>query len=107
MAEADTATRDLILKLASDPASVRVDKHARGEMLSWKLRMDDICGAVCGCITGGERVKATTIKTHPKDMVGQLAYELRPRITNHRFYVRLTIYQSDKETLLLISVHPD
>lgn len=107
MAEADTATRALILKLASDPASVRVDKHARGEMLSWKLRVGEVCEAICGCLAADERLKATIIKTHPKEMVGQPAYELRPMIANQRFYVRMAIYQSDKETLLIISVHPD
>jgi hypothetical protein len=106
MADADTATRNLILRLASHPVSVRVDKHARGEMLSWNLRVDDVCGAICDCITAGERVKATTVKKHPQEIVGLPAYEIWPRSANQRFYVRLTIYQSDKETLLLISVHP-
>ena len=40
-------------------------------------------------------------------MVGQPAYELWVMIDNRRFYVRVTIYQSDKEILLIISVHPD
>jgi len=73
MADADKATKDLILKLASDPASVRVDKHAAGNMQAWDLTLDDVREAICRHIKDGERVKLTTVKRHPPGMVGQPA----------------------------------
>lgn len=109
MAEADTATRALILKLASDPASVRQDVHAAGEMLAWNLTLDDVREAICECIRNGERVKLTTVRKHPPGLVGQPAYEVKQTIDGRRFYIRMAILQSGpaQEALLVVSVHPD
>ena len=109
MADADTATRNLILRLASDPASVLADAHATVNMLAWYLTLDDVREAICQCIRNGDRVKATTVKTHPKALVGQPAYEVTQEVGGRRFYIRMAIFQPDpnKEALLVVSVHLD
>ena len=109
MVDADTATRDLILKLASDPATVQADVHATGNMLAWGLTLDDVREAICQCIRNGGSVKQTMVKTHPKALVGQPAYEVKEVIKGQRFYIRMAIFHPDpsKEALLVLSVHPD
>ena len=109
MADADTATRALILKLASDPAAVLADAHATSNMLAWNLTLDDVREAICDCIRNGERVKLTTVKTHPKALAGQPAYEVKQAIDGRRFYIRMAILQPGpgQEALLVVSVHPD
>lgn len=109
MSDAEDKTRTLLVKLASDPASVRADEHATSNMQSWGLTSDDVREAVHQAIENGDRVKETVVKTHPKGMVGEPAYELTPMIDNRRFYLRVAIFEpiEGQEALLVISVHPD
>jgi len=109
MLEADTATRDLSLKLASDSASVLADVHATGNMLAWNLTLEDVREAICESIRNGDRVKVKIVKSHPQALVGQPAYEVKQAIDGRRFYIRMAIFQPCpcQEALLVVSVHLD
>lgn len=107
--DADLATKALIRDLALRPERVRIDAHATGNMMAWRLTVEDVCDAICDWIDQGERVKPTVVKTHPKALVGMPAHDLSPvPILSGRFYIRLTIYKPDQlqDTLLIVSVHP-
>ena len=109
MPDADDQIRALLLKLASDPASVLADEHATGNMQSWGLTLDDVREAVHQAAESGNRVKETVVKKHPKGMVGEPAYEVTPMIDDKRFYVRMAVFEpiQGQEALLVISVHLD
>ncbi len=106
--DADPPVKALIRALASRPDRVQTDAHATGNMLAWRLTMEDVCQAICDWIDRGERVKPTVVKTHPQALVGMPAYDLAPvPILSRRYYVRVTIYRPDasQDALLIVSVH--
>lgn len=106
--DADEDTRALIRQLAEQPERVQVDAHATGNMLARRLSLDDVLDAICAYIDDGGRIKATVIKTHPKALVGQPAYEAKPDIEGRRFYVRLALRKpAQGDELLVLSVHLD
>ena len=77
-------------------------------MLSQHLTLDDVCDKIIEWIDSGERVKATIIHSFP-GLKGEPAYEMKPRINNILFYVKLALVElgNPDERMLLISVHPD
>ncbi len=106
--DADLGVKKLIQALASLPEQVQTDAHASGNMMAWRLSIEDVCEAICEWIEKGERVKPVVIKEQPKALVGMTAYELAPvPILSHKYYIRITIYQPEasKDKLLLLSVH--
>ena len=107
--DAPPPVREKVRQLAADPDCARVDEHARGNMLSWALRVEGVCEAICEALDAGERLKMTTVKKHPEFLGGQPAYEIKPTIDERRFYVRMAVYQpvENQDALLLISVHLD
>ena len=107
MAKADSNTRQVILELALDPVHVLVDEHALGPMQTDKITLYDVCDAICDCIRNGGRVKQTVVKTHPKGLVGQPAYELKQRILGKMYYIRVTLVRLVPEALMILSVHLD
>lgn len=97
-----------IRRLASDPSLVRPSPQAKWDMVAQHLTTDDVCDKIIEWIDAGERLKLTTIHSLP-GLKGQPAYEMKPRINNILFYIKVALIELGPpgEHLLLISVHPD
>lgn len=97
-----------IRRLASDPTRVQTIKQATLDMLGQHLTIDDVCDKIIEWIDAGERVKPTTIHSFP-DLQGEPAYEMKPRMNNLLFYIKVALVElgNPDERMLLLSVHPD
>lgn len=102
---ADPNERANIRRLASDPATVRVTRTAEYDMLAHHLTKDDVCDMVIVWIDSGERVKKVTLRGRH---AGQMAFEMKPRVNNTLFYLKVTVcdYGRPAEYLLIVSAHP-
>jgi hypothetical protein len=106
-ATADENERDTIRRMASEPTMVRLTKTVQYDLLAHELTKDEICHEVVSWIDKGERVKKVTLRGEHS---GQSAFEMKPRINNVLFYLKVTLCElgdPDEEYLLIISVHPD
>lgn len=105
---ADSHTVQEILRLASDPSNVLVSRQANSDLLAWRLTKEDVCDKIVEWIDAGERVKPTTLHSYP-DFEGEPAYEMKPRIKNMLFYLKVALVELGEpdEYMLLISTHPD
>jgi hypothetical protein len=97
-----------IRRLASDPTRVQTTTQASWDMLGQHLTIDDVCDKIIEWIDAGQRVKPTTIHSL-SPLKGQPAYEMKPRINNILFYIKLALVElgNPEERILLISAHPD
>jgi hypothetical protein len=95
-----------IRRLASDPTMVRVTKTVEYDLLAHHLTKEDICDEIVGWIDGCQHVKKVTLRGQH---AGQPAFEMKPRINEKLFYLKVTVCnlgESDEYTLIL-SAHPD
>lgn len=107
-ATADPTIVREIRRLALIPDEVIVTDTASSDLLARRLSVDDICSAIVDWIDAGERIKPTILHSFP-GLVGEPAFEMKPRIDGVRFYLKVTLIErhSPGEYLLLISAHPD
>jgi len=79
---------------------------AKYDLMAAGLDTDDLCGQIVTWIDRGERVKTVTLKGRH---AGQAAFEMKPRINDSLFYVKVTLCELGErdEYLLVISAHPD
>jgi hypothetical protein len=103
---ADPNERAEIRRLASDPAKVRVTKTVEFDLLGHHLTKTDICDEIVVWIDCGERVKKVTLRGQH---TGQAAFEMKPRINNAIFYLKVTLCElgDPSEYMLIVSAHPD
>jgi hypothetical protein len=106
MTEATDDERKQIHLLASEPESVNLSRQAQSDLLSYGLTKADVCDEIVTWIDAGERVKVTVLHSY-KGLVGQKAFELKPRIEGRIYYVKVMIQISSdtEELLLIISTH--
>ena len=95
-----------IRRLASNPSQVRVTRTAEYDLLGRGLKKAEICNEIIAWIERGEPVKKVVLK---QEDVGHPAFELKPRINNSRFYIKVKLCELGEagEFLLLISAHLD
>lgn len=105
-ADADTIAE--IRRLAADPALVTLSKTAEYDLLAHHLTKDDLCDEIIAWIDAKERVKPTTLHSFGT-LVGQSAFEMKPRINGQLFYIKVALLQltEPEESMLVISAHPD
>lgn len=106
MTEATDDERKQIHLLASEPESVNLSRQAQSDLLSYGLTKADVCDEIVTWIDAGERVKVTTLHSY-MGLIGQKAFELKPRIEGRIYYVKVMIQISSdtEELLLIISTH--
>ena len=105
---AEAAMVGAIRVLALAPDNVWVSHQAQSDLMAHGLTVGDVCAAIVGWIDAGFRVKPTTIKNIPA-RIGQAAYEMKPRLNDMVFYVKVVVEDADTESprLSLLSAHPD
>jgi hypothetical protein len=103
---ADANEQAHIRRLASDRAKVRVTRTAEYDLLAQHLTKDDICDEIVAWIDRGARVKKVTLRGQH---AGQAAFEIKPRIRNLLFYIKVTVCDAGDpgEYLLIVSAHPE
>lgn len=106
--QADARTLGEIRRLAADPIRVRVTKTVQFDLMASRLTKAEVCDEIIAWIDRGEPVKEVMLHSFP-GLVGQSAYEIKPRMRNTFFYIKVTLVELGKsgETMLVISVHPD
>ena len=106
--KADAKIVSEIRRLAQDPGRVQFSPTARHDMQAHKLVPVDVCAEIIRWIDCGNPVKEVVIHSIPH-LIGQPAYEIKPRIKNILFYIKLTLVKLGKpdEYMLVISTHPD
>jgi len=97
-----------IRRLACDSKMVRTIKSVEFDLMGYGLTKSDICEEIVAWIDAGESVKATTLHSFP-GMLGQRAFELKPRINDRLFYIKMTFQklQDTDQLLLILSSHPN
>lgn len=108
MANADQPTTLRIRALASDAAKVMLSRQALSDLMAWGLKKEDVCDAIVEWIDAGERVKQVELHTYP-GLQGQPAFELKPRLCNRLFYIKVAFFTppGSTEAMLVVSSHPD
>lgn len=103
---ANPKERAEIRRLACDLASVRVTKTVEYDLLAQRLTKKDVCDEIVAWVDADKRVKKVTLRGQH---AGQPAFEMKPRMNNRLFYLKLTLCELGRpgEYMLLISVHPD
>lgn len=76
--------------------------------MAHRLTKADICDEIIDWIDRGEPVKEVVLHSFPS-LVGQPAYEIKPRMKNTLFYIKVTLVELGQpdEYMLVISAHPD
>lgn len=102
---ADSAVLQEIRRLALAPREVVVTKTVEYDLMGHDLTKEDICDEIVGYIDAGERVKPTVLRGRH---AGRTAYEMKPRINDQLFYIKLTLIElgEPNDRILLISAHP-
>ena len=102
----DTSELAAIRRLASDPSRVELTTTAKYDLMGAALTKDDVCGEIVAWIDHGERVKKVALKGKH---AGQAAFEMKPRINDSLFYLKVTLcgLGEPEAYLLVISAHPD
>lgn len=103
---ADANERAEIRRLASDPTRVDVSTTAKYDLMGRGLSKEDICDEIVAWIDKGERVKRVTLRGKH---AGQAAYEMKPRIGDVLFYLKVTLCKLGQpaESMLIVSAHLD
>jgi hypothetical protein len=106
--QADAGTLGEIRRLAADQSRVRLTTTVQFDLMAHRLTKADICDEIIDWIDHGKPVKAVTLHSFPK-LVGQPAYEIKPRMRNTLFYIKVTLVELGQpdEYMLVISAHPD
>lgn len=108
MADNSPDARELadIRRLACDPSRVGLTRTAKYDLMGAGLTKDDLCEEIVAHIDREERVKKVTLRGQH---TGQAAYEMKPRINNSLFYLKLTLCDLGEsgENMLVVSAHPD
>ncbi len=95
-----------IRRLASDPTLVRTTRTVEFDLMGHNLTKSDVCEEIIEWIVSGERVKATTLHTVP-ELIGERAFEMKPRMNDRLFYIKVTFQKSEGQVLLILSCHPN
>ncbi len=105
---ADQDTIALIRRLACCPEGVWTSAQVRSDMRAHNLRLDGVCEVIVEWIDAGERVKPTVLHSFA-GRAGQPAWEMKPRINDDLFYVKVTVDDrgGPSESLGILSCHPD
>ena len=87
---------------------VRLTKTAQFDLMAHRLTKADVCDEIIDWIDNGEPVKEVVLHSFP-NLVGQPAYEIKPRMKNTLFYIKVTLVELGQpgEYMLVISAHPD
>ena len=103
---ADATGLAAIRRLASDPTKVELTTTAKYDLMGAGLTKNDLGGEIVAWIDRGERVKKVTLKGKH---AGQTAFEMKPRINDTLFYIKVTVCELEEtdESLLVVSAHPD
>ena len=95
-----------IRRLASDPTLVRTTTTVEFDLMGHSLTKSDACDEIIQWIDSGERVKATTLHS-VSGLIGERAFEMKPRMNDRLFYIKVTFQQSEGQVLLILSCHPN
>ncbi len=105
---ADAKTMGEIRRLAADESRVQLTRTAQYDLMGHRLTKADVCDEIIGWIDRGEPVKEVVLHNFP-NLVGQPAYEIKPRMKNMLFYIKITLVELGKpgDYMLVIPAHPD
>ena len=105
---ADAQTIAAIRRLSLNLDAIWVSPQVVSDLMAHNLTLDDICDAMIDWIDKGERVKPTVIKNIPS-RIGQPAYEMKPRIAESIWYIKVVIDNpgTAEEQLCMLSAHVD
>ena len=103
---ADQSELAHIRRLASEPAKIEVAETVKYDLMGQGLTNEVICEQIVTWIDSGQRVKKVILRGKHVD---QPAFEMKPRINDLLFYVKVTLCElgDPEEYLLVISAHPD
>ncbi len=106
--KADAGTLADIRRLAADPSRVRLTTTVQFDLMAHRLTKADMCDEIIDWIDRDEPVKEVVLHSFP-NLVGQRAYEIKPRMKKTLFYIKVTLVELGQpdEYLLIISAHPD
>ena len=106
--KADAGTLGEIRRLAAAPRKVRVTKTAQFDLMAHRLTKADVCDEIIAWIDRNEPVKEVVLHSFP-GLIGQPAYEIKPRMRNTLFYIKVTLVGlgTPGEYMLVVSAHPD
>lgn len=105
---ADARTRGEIRRLAADLSRVRLTKTVQFDLMAHRLTKAEVCDEIIAWIDRGDAVKEVVLHSF-SGLVGQSAYEIKPRMRNTLFYIKVTLVELGTlgEFMLVISTHPD
>lgn len=108
MPSADIHNRARIRALAADPIRVSLTRQALSDLLAWNLTKAQLCDAITTWIDAGNPLKQVVLHSYP-GLKGRTAYELKPRLRDRLFYIKVTLFTpvDSASSLLIISAHPD
>jgi hypothetical protein len=94
----------ILRKLACDFNRVRLTETAEYDLLGYGLTKAGICDEIVAWIDRAERVKKVILRGQH---AGQAAFEMKPRISDRLFYLKVTICKrhDSNEYMLIISAH--
>jgi hypothetical protein len=97
-----------IRRLAADESRVRLTKTVQFDLMAHRLTKADVCDEIVDWIDNSRPVKEVVLHSFP-NLVGQMAYEIKPRLKNTLFYIKVTLVELGQlgEYMLVISAHPD
>ncbi|NLS95414.1 MAG: hypothetical protein GXX96_25005 [Planctomycetaceae bacterium] len=106
--KADAWTLGEIRRLAADQSRVRLTTTVQFDLMAHRLTKADVCDEIIAWIDRGEPVKEVVLHSFP-GLVGQSEYEIKPRMRNTLFYIKVTLVELGKpgEYMLVVSAHPD
>jgi hypothetical protein len=95
-----------IRRLASDLSKVQITESVKYDLMGHGLTTEDVCSEIVTWIDAGQLMKKVILRGKH---AGQEAFELKPRINELLYYVKVTLCDLGErdEYLLLISAHPD
>jgi hypothetical protein len=79
---------------------------AKYDLMAAGLTKEDICDEIIAWIDDRNRVKKVVLRG---EHAGQAAYEIKPRLNDTLFYLKLTVCDLGERTerMLVVSSHPD
>ena len=95
-----------IRRLACDLSKVQITATAKYDLMGHGLTTEEVCNEIVNWIDSDQEVKKVILKGKH---AGQVAFELKPRIDDVLFYIKVTLCDLGEmdENLLVISAHPD